>query len=647
MTNAKGALTSFQYDPLRRLTKVLYPDGTTEQIAYDAVGNPVASTDGEGRLTRRTFDAGGRLLKTDSPDGTVVSQGFDAVGNRTSLTDARGTTFFYQDPLNREVSVSLPDGKSLSRTFDATGNRTSLHTYAGKTLHARYDEARQLIEVVLPSREAVQVDRDLAGNVTKITYPNGVQQLRTYDSLNRVKSITTKRGGELLSSFTYTRDVTGNITQIQEGDKAHQHRFAYDPLSRLIKHVDPSGQETEWAYDGVGNRVSQVEKPASRKHTCNRKRCVWREEKGSPPDENEKRKRRWDYTYDEADKLLEILERPGHKTTRLEYDRNGNLIKTIETKRDDQEHGGPQAGAAGSSRSKVHTTGYGWDPRNLLQKVILPNGKTLKYLWDGDGLRYRSEEYVPAEERRHEGEHKRDDKDNHARRGKSLSASSSSGKPLLVQAMVHRYDGSALIEDERLRGHEEKGFLSEYVYGEALLAMLLKEKAFFYHADQLGSITEITDEDGELFKQYRYAPFGAMVRGDKSSKINPFRFVGAYGVRWEPQGELYHMGWRFYDQETGRFISRDPVRGFVQDPHTLNRYNYALANPVNRIDPLGLFSTCIAMTNNAVCFIGTWWCPYLCTIVPPRPPFVWIFMLPAGSPGPCPGVIPYLPIPWP
>ena len=46
---------------------------------------------------------------------------------------------------------------------------------------------------------------------------------------------------------------------------------------------------------------------------------------------------------------------------------------------------------------------------------------------------------------------------------------------------------------------------------------------------------------------------------------------------------------RYYDPASGRFISRDPVWGIVDVPETLNRYTYAMNNPVVYLDADGEF----------------------------------------------------------
>ena len=87
---------------------------------------------------------------------------------------------------------------------------------------------------------------------------------------------------------------------------------------------------------------------------------------------------------------------------------------------------------------------------------------------------------------------------------------------------------------------------------------------------------------GALTDQFAYNAHGEVV-ARTGTTVTPFQFVGAAGVRSEG-GALYRMGARFYDAGLRRFLSPDPLGidgGF-------NLYAYADADPVNRIDPLGL-----------------------------------------------------------
>lgn len=55
----------------------------------------------------------------------------------------------------------------------------------------------------------------------------------------------------------------------------------------------------------------------------------------------------------------------------------------------------------------------------------------------------------------------------------------------------------------------------------------------------------------------------------------------------DENSNLYYLRARYYDTETGRFISRDSFEGFPDDPLSLHKYVYAENNPVNLIDPNG------------------------------------------------------------
>ena len=78
-----------------------------------------------------------------------------------------------------------------------------------------------------------------------------------------------------------------------------------------------------------------------------------------------------------------------------------------------------------------------------------------------------------------------------------------------------------------------------------------------------------------------------------------FRFAGEeYDLKAREQGTfgltgtngLYYLRARYYDPTIGRFLTRDPLPGSIQHPQSLNAYPYVQNNPVNRMDPTGLFS---------------------------------------------------------
>ena len=48
-----------------------------------------------------------------------------------------------------------------------------------------------------------------------------------------------------------------------------------------------------------------------------------------------------------------------------------------------------------------------------------------------------------------------------------------------------------------------------------------------------------------------------------------------------------HVGARYYEVETGRWVQKDPWLGTIKNPQTLNSYTYVINNPIDFIDPSG------------------------------------------------------------
>jgi RHS repeat-associated protein len=105
----------------------------------------------------------------------------------------------------------------------------------------------------------------------------------------------------------------------------------------------------------------------------------------------------------------------------------------------------------------------------------------------------------------------------------------------------------------------------------------------YYADDALGSVRQLLDSTGEVDTNYAYDPFGVpVVAGDAS---NPYRFTGE---AWDEEVELLNLRARYYQPETGRFVTKDPSGGNLWRPSTLNRYAYVTSNPVNHTDASGL-----------------------------------------------------------
>ena len=123
---------------------------------------------------------------------------------------------------------------------------------------------------------------------------------------------------------------------------------------------------------------------------------------------------------------------------------------------------------------------------------------------------------------------------------------------------------------------------------------------FYYHTDHLGTPQLLTDAAGQQALEMEYQAWGAareiLTQAAQSAGLrNPLRFQGQYH---DDESGLHYNRYRYYDPDTGRFISRDPI-GLLGG---MNVHAYA-PNPVEWVDPLGLAKSkkAGAQTNKVAC----------------------------------------------
>jgi RHS repeat-associated protein len=125
-----------------------------------------------------------------------------------------------------------------------------------------------------------------------------------------------------------------------------------------------------------------------------------------------------------------------------------------------------------------------------------------------------------------------------------------------------------------------------YIHGLGLLASIdTSNTVQTYHANHRGDVLALTNSSGTVTESYGYSPFG-LTSASNPSSTNPFRFGGALGVMDEGNG-LNFMRARYYTASAGRFISMDQLAGGFKNSQTLDRFAYALGNPMSNADPSG------------------------------------------------------------
>ena len=110
-----------------------------------------------------------------------------------------------------------------------------------------------------------------------------------------------------------------------------------------------------------------------------------------------------------------------------------------------------------------------------------------------------------------------------------------------------------------------------------IMAIVQAGSPVFPLLDQISSESAFTDGSGNVVGREFYEPFGAATT---SGTVSLFAFTG----RLQINTGLYYYRARFYDSNTGRFLSEDPIGLLGTDA---NLYRYVGNSPVSFVDYSG------------------------------------------------------------
>jgi RHS repeat-associated protein len=127
----------------------------------------------------------------------------------------------------------------------------------------------------------------------------------------------------------------------------------------------------------------------------------------------------------------------------------------------------------------------------------------------------------------------------------------------------------------------------------------------YHHPDALGSTVAVTNAAGSVIERYLYDPFGLPDIRDANGNArtataigNPWLFTGQ---EWRGDVQLANYKARWYQPTLGRFLQNDPVRFDAGD---INLYRYCFNDPINHVDPDGMFVQVIILKGLATGIVG-------------------------------------------
>ena len=220
---------------------------------------------------------------------------------------------------------------------------------------------------------------DANGNVGKITDPNGVITLRTYDERNRIKTITNQTTG---AQTQYSYDIRGNLITVilPEGNTISS---TYDLANRLTEVTDTLGNKIIYGYDVEGNRIREETKDPQgtlKKYLDFTYDAYNRLKKIINPDTNYT-----EYTYDALGNRTNVKD-PKNYNTAYAFDALNRLITMTQpeqtvTEYDYDTHDNPTS----ITDPKENITQYQYDDFGRRFKVISPDTGTTTYVYDEAG----------------------------------------------------------------------------------------------------------------------------------------------------------------------------------------------------------------------------------------------------------------------
>ncbi|MEW2499924.1 RHS repeat-associated core domain-containing protein [Amycolatopsis sp. NPDC047767] len=622
ITDALGGTTRIESDPAGRPLTVVDEEGAVVRYTYDDLGRTTSVTDQLGAVTRYRWAGGDEPAEVIGPDGATWQSRDAAAGNTQDRSDPRGNRtrteyaqfdlpvaetgpdgqrieFAYDTEL-RLVSMTNEQGFVWRYEYDAAGNLVRETDFNGRTLTYRYDAVGDVIARTNGAGETTQLERDAMGRVVRRTTGSDVATF-AYDSAGR---LVAARNADAEVTFAY--DALGRV--VAETIDGRPVRSEYDALGRRGLRRTPSGAESSFDYGPAGTLVALraagrtigFDHDLAGRERVRRFGAVELRQSWDSGDHltaqsvvaGARTTQHREYSYLADGYLTSVADALSGPRT-FEVDRSGRVrsvaghgwqesyayhssgaIAQAQTpgtpSAGPREYRGTLLASAGAlrfahdpeGRTTLRGTGAGgpqwqfrWNAESRLTAVVTPNGEHWHYRYDALGRRV-AKQRLAADGRITE-------QVQFAWDGGTIAEQvhSGPGRPQVATVWEFSPDtGRALAQTQRVLGTADERF-------HAIVT------------DLVGAPSELVDERGEV-AWHRQATLWGKVLSAAGGATTPLRFPGQYH---DAETGLHYNVNRYYDPETGRYLSHDPL-GLDPGPDS---QAYVL-NPTALADPLGL-----------------------------------------------------------
>ncbi|MEU9108159.1 putative T7SS-secreted protein [Streptomyces xanthophaeus] len=534
-TGFDGVRHEFTYDHDLRLTRVRGPQGGTWDYAYDRAGRLVSESDFDDRLLAYERDAAGRITARTDAAGRTMHYTWDDL-DRLVAKDAAGAVSTFAYDFSDQLAEAVNDDATITFVRDRHGRLVS-ETVDGRTVSYTYDRLGRRLSRTTPAGATSTRTYDAAGRRTSLT-TSGRTLTFEHDAAGR--EIARHIGGStlLVSEFDGVGRLSGQ--EVTSGGRSIQRRdYSYRADGHLTGIHDRLTGLRTFELDPVG-RITSVD--ASQ----------WTER----------------YAYDEVGNQTEAswpAAHSGHEATGSRAYSGTSITRAGRVRYEHDALGRTTLRQRRRLSRKPETWHYTWDADNRLTAVTTPDGTCWHYRYDALGRRISKR-------------HLADD-------------------GTLLEHIAFTWDGDMLCEQTTrgsVQGEPEPDqvTLSWDHQGARPLTQTerrftadspqeaVDERFFSIVTDLIGSPRELVDESGELAWYTRSTVWGSTAWASSSTAYTPFRFPGQY---FDPETGLHYNRFRYYDPESARYASPDPL-GVTPAP---NPVAY-VGNPYRRSDPLGL-----------------------------------------------------------